>query len=285
MSKQISIQTRCLALLALFSVAGQAHAQESSPVGITPEIRETGGQRELKLKFLVPAHNHLYADRLSVEIAGQPAKVNWPSPVTELDKHSGRSRGMYVADFTASIPWSSMTTDAQLAVNLQGCNDTECFFPETREWIIHPDQTVSLVNQQGPTIIASTESTALLAGFKVTQRASGFLDKKAFLSFLNRSNGNAQAESSSVFAGMGTLAVIGLILLGGLALNLTPCVLPMIPINLAILGAGVKSGNRRRSVALGGAYGLGMALAYRWIGAGSGFNRQQVRHVELVSLV
>ena len=30
-------------------------------------------------------------------------------------------------------------------------------------------------------------------------------------------------------------------LLGGLALNLTPCVLPMIPINLAIIGAGAQA--------------------------------------------
>jgi len=55
-------------------------------------------------------------------------------------------------------------------------------------------------------------------------------------------------------------------LLGGLALNLTPCVLPMIPINLAILGAGVNGGNRRRGMALGGAYGLGMSLAYGGLG-------------------
>ena len=57
-----------------------------------------------------------------------------------------------------------------------------------------------------------------------------------------------------------------LILLGGLALNFTPCILPMIPINLAIIGAGAQSGSRRRGFALGTAYGAGMALAYGSLG-------------------
>jgi thiol:disulfide interchange protein len=40
----------------------------------------------------------------------------------------------------------------------------------------------------------------------------------------------------------------------------------MIPINLAIIGAGAQSGSRRRGFALGTAYGAGMALAYGSLG-------------------
>ena len=49
-------------------------------------------------------------------------------------------------------------------------------------------------------------------------------------------------------------------------LNLTPCVLPIIPINLAIIGAGAQAGSRLRGFLLGGIYGLGMALAYGILG-------------------
>ncbi|MEP6594192.1 MAG: thioredoxin family protein, partial [Acidobacteriota bacterium] len=56
------------------------------------------------------------------------------------------------------------------------------------------------------------------------------------------------------------------ILLGGLALNLTPCVLPMIPINLAIIGAGAQAGSRQRGFLLGSAYGAAMALVYGVLG-------------------
>jgi thiol:disulfide interchange protein len=51
-----------------------------------------------------------------------------------------------------------------------------------------------------------------------------------------------------------------------LGLNLTPCVLPLIPINLAILGAGAASANRRRGFLLGSVYGAGMALTYGVLG-------------------
>jgi thiol:disulfide interchange protein len=64
----------------------------------------------------------------------------------------------------------------------------------------------------------------------------------------------------------GLLIAILFILLGGLALNLTPCVLPMIPINLAIIGAGAQAGSKRRGFALGATYGLGIALIYGVLG-------------------
>jgi len=53
---------------------------------------------------------------------------------------------------------------------------------------------------------------------------------------------------------------------GGLALNLTPCVLPMIPVNLAVIGAGAQAGSRRRGFALGATYGAGIALVYGMLG-------------------
>ena len=40
-------------------------------------------------------------------------------------------------------------------------------------------------------------------------------------------------------------------IVGGLGLNLTPCVLPLIPINIAIIGAGAQAGSRARGLALG----------------------------------
>jgi thiol:disulfide interchange protein len=40
----------------------------------------------------------------------------------------------------------------------------------------------------------------------------------------------------------------------------------MIPINLAIIGAGTQNGSRRRGLALGGAYGAGIAITYGLLG-------------------
>ena len=52
------------------------------------------------------------------------------------------------------------------------------------------------------------------------------------------------SSRAGLFEGRGPLAILLVVLLGGLALNLTPCVLPMIPINLAIIGAGAQAGSR-----------------------------------------
>jgi thiol:disulfide interchange protein len=47
------------------------------------------------------------------------------------------------------------------------------------------------------------------------------------------------------------------VLLGGLMMNLTPCVLPMVPVNLMIIG---------KSAVRGAAYGAGIAVAYGALG-------------------
>jgi thiol:disulfide interchange protein len=64
----------------------------------------------------------------------------------------------------------------------------------------------------------------------------------------------------------GLWLVILLILIGGIALNLTPCVLPMGPITVAIIGAGAQAGSGKRGMLVGGIYGLAMALTYGLLG-------------------
>ncbi|MBO7329621.1 MAG: thioredoxin family protein [Lentisphaeria bacterium] len=94
----------------------------------------------------------------------------------------------------------------------------------------------------------SKESTML-------RKHLGFTGKAEFLAFLKGSEKNT-AENTT-FWGMILLALIG-----GIALNLTPCVLPMLPINLAIIGAsGGKEGFNR-----GMLYGCGMAVTYGVLG-------------------
>lgn len=55
------------------------------------------------------------------------------------------------------------------------------------------------------------------------------------------------------------------IFLGGLALNLTPCIYPLIPITISYFGA-QASGNRMQSIMMGVFYALGMAITYSALG-------------------
>jgi thiol:disulfide interchange protein len=83
--------------------------------------------------------------------------------------------------------------------------------------------------------------------------AHGYMDADTFIAFLESRN----AESASPLAGKSWWLVILLVLFGGICMNLTPCILPMMPINLMIIG---------RSASRGALYGLGIALAYGTLG-------------------
>ena len=83
-----------------------------------------------------------------------------------------------------------------------------------------------------------------------TRVAQGYMRAEEFIAFLE----NKEVDA---LAGHGPWVLLLLVLFGGLAMNLTPCVLPMVPINLMIIG---------RSAKRGAAYGLGIAIAYGLLG-------------------
>jgi thiol:disulfide interchange protein len=98
----------------------------------------------------------------------------------------------------------------------------------------------------------------------VVATTGGYLGTEDFLTFVrNAENGITE---KGLFDGRGPLAILLIVFFGGLALNLTPCVLPMIPINLAIIGAGAQARSRGRGFLLGGVYGAAMALVYGLLG-------------------
>lgn len=114
------------------------------------------------------------------------------------------------------------------------------------------------------------------AHFREVSRSTGYMPPGEMIDFIDRAEGLQSADQSAWarFAGdpaafleeSGLGVTVLLILLGGLALNLTPCVLPMIPVNIAIIGAGAQSESRAKGFALGGIYGLGIASVYGVLG-------------------
>ncbi|MBI4266678.1 MAG: thioredoxin family protein [Acidobacteria bacterium] len=115
-----------------------------------------------------------------------------------------------------------------------------------------------------PGAAASGNGIAQLDSFTMLGSTGGYLGRDDFLTFVqNAENG---VREQGLLEGRGIPAMLLLVLIGGLALNLTPCVLPMIPINLAIIGAGAQAGSRRRGFLLGSAYGAAMAAVYGGLG-------------------
>lgn len=116
----------------------------------------------------------------------------------------------------------------------------------------------------GAPAASGADPIAALDGFAEQGTTFGYLPTADFLTFVkNAENG---VREKGMLEGQGPLAILLIVLVGGLALNLTPCVLPMIPINLAIIGAGAQAGSRQRGFMLGLAYGAAMAVVYGVLG-------------------
>jgi thioredoxin:protein disulfide reductase len=64
----------------------------------------------------------------------------------------------------------------------------------------------------------------------------------------------------------GLLLFLGLVFLGGILMSFTPCIYPMIPITLAVLGAQAQDKGIARSFLTALTYGLGLAIVYGVIG-------------------
>jgi thiol:disulfide interchange protein DsbD len=129
--------------------------------------------------------------------------------------------------------------------------------------------TSPLVRRAGPSGPADGDA-AKLDAFAIQGTTFGYQGSGDFLKFIR--NAEAGVKERGLFEGRGPLAILLIVLVGGLALNLTPCVLPMIPINLAIIGAGTQVGrgegfpSRYRGFLLGAAYGGAMAFVYGVLG-------------------
>ena len=125
---------------------------------------------------------------------------------------------------------------------------------------------------------ADADSKALDSRYVVVASADGYMPRDPFLSFLRSAaatDGHAEEATFSraplaFLARRGWLLTLLLIFAAGLALNLTPCVLPMIPVQLAILGIGhgrESPKSKRDGLVRGLVYGASMAVSYGVLGA------------------
>ena len=227
------------------------------------------------------------------------AEVVFPAPIDVKLVGSDQPLAVFERSFAigARLTVAAATAPAEIRIPVrlryQACNETTCFAPTTAvsEWplrvvpasaavtVARPDVFGRIafgrgdlpVRSSAPAAPAATGAgdtgdagVARLDDFTVLGTTGGYLGAADFLRFVhNAENG---VRERGLFEGRGPLAILLLVFVGGLALNLTPCVLPMIPINLAIIGAGSQAGSRGRGFLLGAAYGAAMAVVYGVLG-------------------
>lgn len=154
--------------------------------------------------------------------------------------------GKFIIGAALLVPGSISPGDYQVELELeyQACNDAACMPPTSIKDTIN----VSVVDISNPVNEINTEIFSLI----------GFSDQQP----TTKSNEDSIA---STLESSGLILSIIFVFIGGLALNLTPCVYPLIPITIGYFG-GQSEGRTSRLFILGLLYVLGMALTYSVVG-------------------
>ena len=286
--------------IATVAEADVAHAGITHLVALDARLRPGGSG--LHVNSNEPLEDFLIPTVLTVE---PPAGITvealaWPEPVMLEQQGADKPLAVYEETFAIGV---ALAIDPEVApgdydvpasLRYQACDERMCYIPATERFAFRvrvapgdqarrpteaelfgrmaftaPGAGDPLGTAPTPALAEPVDESDVLERldrFTVAATTGGYLNEEQFLEFIRRAE-SGEAEQGW-FEGRGPLAILALILIGGLALNLTPCVLPMIPINLAIIGAGARAGSRLRGFSLGSAYGLAMALVYGVLGLG-----------------
>jgi len=236
----------------VLSIDGPANSEVLEIVYPPPEDFEQEGQASPMAVF---PHEFVIGARIALDPTLERGDLVIPGRI----RYQSCDARICYPPTTLSLSWTILIADdAQAGSQHADVFDALSFGTRPRRGV---DQT-ALPPQSGvgptPADLEALQSVEILA------TTGGYLDAEAFLGFL--ADAERGVARRGVFDGRGPLAILALVFVGGVALNLTPCVLPMIPVNLAIIGAGTASGSRRRGLALGSAYGAAMALVYGVLG-------------------
>jgi thioredoxin:protein disulfide reductase len=203
---------------------------------------QAGKIQEIKLDVALPAKFHAYADQFKIKnIQPENYKIGEIKikPETEFyDRFSKKNRKGLLEKGTVSIlieaPDATVTTLQKLTFELryQICSESVCFLPKS----LPVEVRAAEINSLNTALAAPVkESFSLIKSFEQSLQTS------LLLSFL------------SVF-------------LAGILTSFTPCIFPMLPITISILGYHADQKSRWHNFSRALCYVLGIALTYSTLG-------------------
>jgi thiol:disulfide interchange protein DsbD len=163
---------------------------------------------------------------------------------TKLSVYDGTV--VFWAEFLASeniSPGDTLRLSGEFSY--QACNDVSCLIPTSKPF----ELTVSIAAKN--TAVNKDNEALFVAGTK--------------LGLLQGVRGDSENDIDRMMHGRGVTLTLGFIFLMGLALNLTPCIYPIIPITVGFF-VGQSSGSLARSFFLALIYVVGMSITYSALG-------------------
>ena len=177
---------------------------------------------------------------------GEP---RYPEGKLEKFSFSDKPLSVYAGEFTMEVPvsWMAMPPAVTGSVEFQACNDTQCLAP------------ASVPSKAGPPSAAAQSGSTSLSGGAVPLSEARRVQPRTTAA------AGASRDFGDLLARKGLFAVLLILFGAGLALNLTPCVYPVIPLTVSFFG-GQSQGQTRRPFLLAAVYVLGMATMYSALG-------------------
>ncbi len=270
----MNLQLRFLTLIFFFGLAPLVNVQAKEVAVLAnplkAEIRESellvspGEAGKLVVHLALAKDYHAYLDRFKLVIT-DPVEikvsdfsltpiVKFKDTISKTLKDGIKDNSVLEAQIVVPKDFGNGVTPLKLSLTYQACTDEHCLFPKT----------IALTTQINT------------SGVKGATASSVNKPKDEF---------SMKVEKSVIAALLFAFFV-------GLATSLTPCIYPMIPITLAVLGARKPNQGHLRSFAIALTYVLGIALTYSVLGViaastGGAFGRAlgNINTITVVALV
>jgi thiol:disulfide interchange protein DsbD len=251
--------------MALCLLAGPARAQTFLPPdqAFQAEVQATG-PRSIEVRFTLARAVYLYREQMKATLqpaGGAEQALTWDLPPgeTKYDPTFDKELEVYHADVVGGLSLPAglhgIKGEAVLTIGYQGCADAGlCYPPQTRRHRVVIDDAGAITRVE-PMAASQVPGARLgqVEGIGASDRGNDGTDR------IRRALDSGQLWQ-----------VVGVFLLAGVLLSLTPCVLPMVPILSSIIVGQKERVSRGRGLLLALAYSQGMALVYTGLGVAAG---------------
>lgn len=226
---------------------------------------------ELDIHFKIAPKYYMYRDRFEFALAPDASRLGqlqFPRGTVKYDPTFEKDLEVYHNRVTVRVPiLDGASQPLKLAITSQGCADAGlCYAPMTSELDLSP---IPGGGYQVAGLGVVARVPAMENEFSLNEPAETGRAAPGFGAVLNLGD----TGFASYLAGASWMNIVLLCLALGLLLSFTPCVLPMVPILLAVVAghAGPDSARSRwRGLSLAAAYVLGMSLIYTALGVMAG---------------
>jgi thiol:disulfide interchange protein DsbD len=246
--------TLALAWACFIAPAARAQAPAETPLVLLGGPGATPGTAVVRFDLQGDWHvNKAFVEVTLQEGVTSPTLGTITLPAGEVSgkPEDGSLREDYTHDFDLAVPFTGEAKELKLDVRYQACKGASlCLMPTSQALTI--DLAAAPLPPLPPPPAPAAAEKATPAP-PVADAAPAAPPSDAF----------AAAKEQ------GALALVLVCFLAGLGVSLTPCVLPMVPITMGLIGAR-GAGSRLQAVALSAMYVLGLAIVYTGLGVFAG---------------